>query len=152
MIEKIKDDSMEFFRKTPYTVYGGWNGLALATIEITMEKTAKANIKTVSEWLIENQTGVHNGIQYVEISDTDFQKLKEKMGCPSCYLRIEKAIDRLDLSEITEQLVEICWLPKDRLLPSEKPEMSKCSVCGSENCYFGSHYKKGDENNEMSIL
>ena len=78
--EKIKDDSMEFFRETPYTVYGGWNGLALATIEITMEKTTKANIKTVSEWLIENQTGVHNGIQYVEISDTDFQKLKEKMG------------------------------------------------------------------------
>jgi len=28
-------------------------------------------------------------------------------------------------------------LPKDRLLPSEKPERSKCSVCGSENCYFG---------------
>ena len=28
---------------------------------------------------------------------------------------------------------------------TEKPERSKCSVCGSENCYFGSHYKKGDE-------
>jgi len=50
-------------------------------VDLAIQKTAKANIKTVSEWLIENQTGVHNGIQYVEISDTDFQKLKEKMGC-----------------------------------------------------------------------